>query len=121
MASASGHLAFGLYTTQQPSPETLSMQARIPLADVIFPKGIQPIAGGRAQRKPPDCGLPTPVYPEGIAAFASRNWPERLESLRDTEAFVTRTGGVAALDHRLWAVTPPGWGVLLTPMARVRG
>ena len=78
------------------------------LAAVIFPKGIQPIAGGRAQRKPPDGGVPTLVYPEGIAAFAARDWQKRLESLRDTEAFVTETGGVAALDHRLWAVTPSG-------------
>ena len=30
--------------------------------------------------------------------------------------WMSETGGVAALDHRLWAVTPSGWGVVERPM-----
>ena len=79
-----------------------------PACGCHFPEGNSAHSRWSSAAIPPDWGLPSPVYPEGIAAFASLNWSERLESLRDTVASVSETCGVAALDHRLWAVTPPG-------------
>ena len=50
----------------------------------FIPKGFQPIAGGRAQRKPPDTGSQRQPIPKGLQPCVSLARSGRLESLRDT-------------------------------------
>ena len=49
-----------------------------------FPEGNSAHSRWSSAATPPDCGLFQSVYPGGIAAFASLNWLERLESPRDS-------------------------------------
>ena len=52
----------------------------------LIPKGFQPIAGGRAPRKPPDTGSQRQPIPQGWQPCVSLTPARRLESLRDTGA-----------------------------------
>ena len=65
------------------------MQTRIRLGDVSFPKGIQPIAGGRAQRHHRTAASPHPSIPEGLQpshhGIGQSGWnPSGIQSALDS-------------------------------------
>ena len=66
-----------------------------------IPDGFQPIAGGRAQRKPPVIVNLEFMYPGGIPAEPARD--EELQSLRDRSRMSgPLSGGVAMLTTGYW-------------------
>ena len=99
-------------SSPQPHTRDSSLRGLAPVAPSparFIPKGFQPIAGGE-RSVTTGHRLPTPAYPEGIAALrvvdslASAGIPSGYGSLVEHEPVV-----FAALDHRLWAATPAGW------------
>ena len=74
------------------------------------PEGIPAHSRWLSEAIPPVKRLPSQTIPKGLQPFSSQRAQPRLESLRDTDdALGTRSGGIASLNHRLWAATPAGW------------
>ena len=116
----------GRHTTQGSSPQPhtggsslLGLAPVAPFASPIYPEGIPAHSRWSSAAKTTGHRLPTPAYPEGIVALRvvdsreSAGIPSGYGSLLEREPVV-----FAALDHRLWAVTPAGWGVDRIPRIR---
>ena len=74
------------------------------------PEGIAAHSRWLSKAIPPEKRLPRQPIPEGLQPCESLRGPHRLESLRDTrDTLDAQSGGIAALNHRLWAATPAGW------------
>ena len=92
-----------------PPGREMSSDSQLDWRTSTIPKGLQPIAGGRAQRTPPVRSLYEPAYPEGITALGTALTLHIAGLPPGDKAFIARDPVVfAALDHRLWAVTPAG-------------
>ena len=105
-----GH--WSLHNSKTESVHTLGADTN-PSGICHFPEGNSANSRWSSAATPPDSVLVKSLYPVGIAAHRitenarTAGIPPGYRRL-----WMPETGGVAALDHRLWAVTPAGWGVV---------
>jgi hypothetical protein len=84
------------------SPNALGADTN-PSCGCHFPEGNSGHSRCSSAATPPDSGVFQSVYPGGIAAFASLNWSQRLESRRDT-------GACGGRDRWCRCARPPAMG-----------